>query len=69
MVCLLCTHRELAFQLTEQIEALGAGIGVKCATVIGGIGMKNRDFHQKIFIKSLALQLLFLFLLFLINNK
>lgn len=29
--------RELALQISEQFEALGAGIGVKCAVLVGGI--------------------------------
>ena len=32
------THRELAFQIQEQFEALGGGIGARCATIVGGIG-------------------------------
>ena len=31
--------RELALQISEQFEALGAHIGVKCATVVGGVDM------------------------------
>ena len=31
--------RELAFQIAEQFEALGAGIGVKCGVVVGGVDM------------------------------
>ena len=37
MVC-----RELAFQISEQIEALGAGIGVRCAVVVGGVDMMTQ---------------------------
>lgn len=32
-------RRELAFQISEQFEALGASIGVRCAVIIGGVGM------------------------------
>lgn len=32
-------ERELAIQIAEQFEALGAGIGVKCAVVVGGVDM------------------------------
>jgi len=35
--CILAPTRELAVQISEQFEALGAGIGVKCAIVIGGV--------------------------------
>ena len=35
--CILVPTRELAFQITAQFEALGAGIGVKVATVTGGV--------------------------------
>eukprot|EP00899_Mesostigma_viride_P026555 jgi/Mesvir1/7084/Mv09192-RA.1 len=37
--CVLSPTRELAIQIGEQIEALGAGIGVKCAVVVGGVDM------------------------------
>lgn len=29
--------RELAVQISEQFEALGSGIGVKCAVLVGGM--------------------------------
>jgi len=35
----LTPTRELAFQISEQFEALGASIKVKCAVVVGGIDM------------------------------
>ena len=35
----LSPTRELAIQIAEQFEALGAGIGVKCAVLVGGIDM------------------------------
>jgi len=35
--CVLVPTRELAFQISEQFSALGAGIGVKVATVTGGM--------------------------------
>jgi ATP-dependent RNA helicase DDX47/RRP3 len=37
-LCLAPT-RELAFQITEQLEALGAGINVRCVSVVGGVDM------------------------------
>ena len=36
-------HRELAFQISEQFEALGAGIGVKCAVIVGGVDMMTQS--------------------------
>ena len=38
-----CTRRELAFQISEQFEALGAGIGVKCTVVVGGVDMMTQS--------------------------
>ena len=40
--CILTPTRELAFQIAEQIEALGASIGVKCATIVGGMDMVSQ---------------------------
>jgi hypothetical protein len=34
--------RELAFQISEQLEALGSVIGVRCATIVGGIDMMTQ---------------------------
>ncbi|KAJ1637376.1 P-loop containing nucleoside triphosphate hydrolase protein [Pavlovales sp. CCMP2436] len=34
--------RELAFQISEQIEALGSVIAVKCVTIVGGIDMMTQ---------------------------
>eukprot|EP00794_Sanderia_malayensis_P009262 gene9262-10240_t len=36
---ILTPTRELAIQISEQIEALGSSIGVKCAVIIGGMDM------------------------------
>jgi superfamily II DNA/RNA helicase len=33
---------ELAFQIGEQFEALGATIGAKCAVVVGGVDMMQQ---------------------------
>lgn len=33
---ILTPTRELAYQISEQFEALGASIGVKCAVIVGG---------------------------------
>lgn len=35
----LSPTRELAIQIAEQFEALGASIGVKCAVLVGGVDM------------------------------
>lgn len=38
----LTPTRELAFQISEQFEALGSGIGVKCGVVVGGVDMMTQ---------------------------
>ena len=38
-----CWYRELAFQISEQFEALGAGIGVKCTVIVGGVDMMTQS--------------------------
>jgi len=35
----LTPTRELAYQISEQFEALGAGIGIKCAVIVGGMDL------------------------------
>ena len=40
--CVLTPTRELAFQISEQVEALGATIGIKCATIVGGMDMVSQ---------------------------
>ena len=35
----LTPTRELAYQISEQFEALGASIGVKCVVIVGGMDM------------------------------
>uniref|UniRef100_A0A2P2KSJ1 Uncharacterized protein MANES_13G099900 n=1 Tax=Rhizophora mucronata TaxID=61149 RepID=A0A2P2KSJ1_RHIMU len=37
--CVLSPTRELAIQIAEQFEALGSGIGVRCAVLVGGVDM------------------------------
>ncbi|KAG8641047.1 DEAD-box ATP-dependent RNA helicase 10 [Manihot esculenta] len=37
--CVMSPTRELAIQIAEQFEALGSGIGVKCAVLVGGVDM------------------------------
>lgn len=39
----LTPTRELAFQISEQFEALGSSMGVKCAVVVGGIDMMQQS--------------------------
>lgn len=38
----LTPTRELAFQISEQFEALGSSIGVKCAVIVGGMDMMSQ---------------------------
>eukprot|EP00958_Prasinococcus_capsulatus_P006723 scaffold626_cov409-Prasinococcus_capsulatus_cf.AAC.5 len=40
--CVLAPTRELALQIAEQFEALGAIIGLKCAVVVGGVDMMQQ---------------------------
>lgn len=35
--CVLAPTRELAFQISQQFEALGSAMGVRCAVLIGGV--------------------------------
>ncbi|KAH6768716.1 RNA helicase 36 [Perilla frutescens var. frutescens] len=35
--------RELAYQLAEQFRALGSGLGLRCAVVVGGMDMINQS--------------------------
>jgi len=37
--CVLSPTRELAYQISQQFEALGSSIGVRCAVVVGGMDM------------------------------
>lgn len=39
---ILTPTRELAFQISEQFEALGSRIGVKCAVIVGGMDMMSQ---------------------------
>lgn len=36
---ILSPTRELAIQIAEQVEALGAGLGARCAALVGGVDM------------------------------
>lgn len=40
---ILTPTRELAFQISEQFEALGSTIGIKCAVIVGGIDMMTQS--------------------------
>lgn len=39
----LAPTRELAFQIEEHFQAVGAGIGVKCVTLVGGMDMMTQS--------------------------
>lgn len=39
---ILTPTRELAFQISEQFEALGSTMGVKCAVIVGGMDMMSQ---------------------------
>ncbi|KZV53184.1 DEAD-box ATP-dependent RNA helicase 10 [Dorcoceras hygrometricum] len=41
--CVLSPTRELAIQISEQFEALGSGIGVKCAVLVGGVDLVQQS--------------------------
>lgn len=36
-------YRELAYQITQQLESLGSTIGVRCATIVGGMDMMSQS--------------------------
>ncbi|KAL2928739.1 DEAD-box ATP-dependent RNA helicase 10 [Bienertia sinuspersici] len=42
--CVLSPTRELAIQIAEQFEALGASIGLKTAVLVGGVDMNQQQF-------------------------
>ena len=37
--CVLSPTRELAYQISQQFESLGSAMGVRCATIVGGMDM------------------------------
>ncbi|KAJ2354407.1 ribosomal RNA processing protein [Coemansia sp. RSA 2618] len=41
--CVMAPTRELAYQIAETFEALGAGIGARCAVIIGGVDMMSQQ--------------------------
>ncbi|KAK9355123.1 P-loop containing nucleoside triphosphate hydrolase protein [Lipomyces doorenjongii] len=40
--CVLAPTRELAYQISEQFEALGSVIGLRCAVIVGGMDMMSQ---------------------------
>lgn len=38
--CVIAPTRELAFQIAQQFESLGSAMGVRCATIIGGVDLQ-----------------------------
>ncbi|ORX88839.1 DEAD-domain-containing protein [Basidiobolus meristosporus CBS 931.73] len=40
--CVMAPTRELAFQISETFESLGAIIGVRCAVIVGGMDMMSQ---------------------------
>ena len=41
--CVLAPTRELAYQISQQFEALGSAIGVQCAVIVGGMDMVSQS--------------------------
>ncbi|KAL9938653.1 hypothetical protein V8E36_002372 [Tilletia maclaganii] len=41
--CILAPTRELAYQISQQVEALGATMGARCATIVGGMDMVSQS--------------------------
>ncbi|THH18490.1 hypothetical protein EW146_g2511 [Bondarzewia mesenterica] len=41
--CVLAPTRELAYQISQQFEALGSAIGVRCAVIMGGVDMVSQS--------------------------
>ncbi|KAF8162885.1 P-loop containing nucleoside triphosphate hydrolase protein [Crassisporium funariophilum] len=41
--CVLAPTRELAYQISQQFEALGSSMGVRCAVLIGGMDMPTQQ--------------------------
>ena len=38
--CVIAPTRELAFQISQQFESIGAVMGVRCVTIIGGVDIQ-----------------------------
>ena len=41
--CVIAPTRELAFQISQQFEGLGAALGVRCAVIVGGLDMVSQS--------------------------
>lgn len=41
--CVLSPTRELAYQISQQFESLGSAMGVRCATIVGGLDMMSQS--------------------------
>ena len=41
--CVLSPTRELAYQISQQFESLGSAMGVRCATIVGGIDIMSQQ--------------------------
>ena len=41
--CVLAPTRELAYQISQQFESLGAAMGVRCATIVGGMDIMSQS--------------------------
>jgi ATP-dependent RNA helicase DDX47/RRP3 len=40
--CILAPTRELAYQISQQFEALGASMGARCVVIVGGMDMPTQ---------------------------
>ncbi|BFZ53800.1 ribosomal RNA processing protein [Savitreella phatthalungensis] len=40
--CVMAPTRELAYQISEQFEALGGSLGLRCAVIVGGMDMVSQ---------------------------
>lgn len=40
--CVLAPTRELAYQISQQFESLGAAMGVRCSVIVGGMDMVSQ---------------------------
>lgn len=56
--CVLAPTRELAYQISQQFDALGLTIGVKTAVIVGGIDMMSQAIALSKRVSTLALFLL-----------
>ena len=40
--CIISPTRELAYQISQQFEALGSAMGVRCAVIVGGMDLMSQ---------------------------